>query len=74
MTNDRKHDPFETAPYTENFVFSMEDEKRKSFNQLLAKQIIDSLPCDLTYHNCLPFIQSALNLGVKPCLKGSEPL
>lgn len=49
----------------DSFVFSMEDEKRRAFNQLLARQIIDSLPSDLTFHYCLPFIQSALNLGVK---------
>jgi putative transposase len=47
------------------FVFSMEDDKRCSFNYLLAQRIIDSLPCNLTFHNCLPFIQNALLLGVK---------
>ena len=49
----------------DSFVFRMEDAKRRSFNQLLAHRIIDSLPFDLTYQNCLPFIHSALNLGVK---------
>jgi hypothetical protein len=43
----------------------MEDDKRRSFNTLLAHRIIDSLPIDLTFHNCLPFIQDALRLGVK---------
>ena len=47
------------------FVFSMEDDKRRSFNLLLAQHIIDSLPTTLTLHNCLPFIQNALHLGVK---------
>lgn len=52
-------------PKREPFVFRMEDQKRKAFNQLFAQRIIDSLPLDLTYPNCLPFIQSALNLRVK---------
>lgn len=53
------------APKGDSFVFSMEDDKRRSFNTLLAHRIIDSLPIDLTFPNCLPFIQDALCLGVK---------
>jgi putative transposase len=53
------------SPMNDPFVFSMEDDKRRSFNLLLAQRIIDSLPCNLTFHNCLPFIQEALLLGVK---------
>jgi hypothetical protein len=53
------------SPKDDPFVFSMEDDKRRSFNLVLAQQIIDSLPVNLTLHNCLPFIQDALLLGVK---------
>jgi hypothetical protein len=43
----------------------MEDEKRRAFNLLLAQTIIETLPGHLTFQYCLPFIQTALNLGVK---------
>jgi putative transposase len=49
----------------DSFVFSMEDEKRRAFNLLLAQTIIETLPGHLTFQYCLPFIQTALNLGVK---------
>lgn len=49
----------------QDFVFSMEDAKRKAYNQLFAQTIIQALPLNLTFDNCLPLIQSALNLGVK---------
>jgi putative transposase len=54
-----------TSANDATFVFSMEDDKRRSFNTFLAQRIIDSLPIDLTFHNCLPFIQDALHLGLK---------
>jgi hypothetical protein len=47
-----------------SFVFSMDDDKRRSFNLLLTRRIIDSLPSNLTFPNCLPFIQDALHLGL----------
>lgn len=53
------------TPKDDTFVFSREDDKRRSFNYLLAQRIIDSLPTNLTFHNCLPFIHNALHLGVK---------
>lgn len=49
----------------QDFVFSMEDAKRKAFNQLFAQRIIQALPLNLTFDNCLPLIYNALNLGVK---------
>ena len=56
------------SPKNDTFVFSMEDDKRRSFNTLLAQRIIDSLPLNLTFQNCLPFIHDTLLLGVKhPC-------
>jgi putative transposase len=53
------------SPNNDTFVFSMEDDKRRSFNHLLAHRIIDSLPGNLTFDYSYPFIQDALLLGIK---------
>jgi putative transposase len=48
-----------------DFVFSMEDSKRRSYNELFADRIIRLLPVGLSLDKCLALIENALNLGVK---------
>ena len=48
-----------------DFVFSMEDSKRRAYNELFADRIIRLLPVGLSLDKCLALIENALNLGVK---------
>jgi hypothetical protein len=48
-----------------DFVFSMEDSKRRAYNELFADRIIRLLPVGLSLHKCLALVENALNLGVK---------
>ncbi len=48
-----------------NFVFSMEDSKRRAYNELFADRIIRLLPVGLSLDKCLALVENALNLGVK---------
>jgi Transposase DDE domain len=48
-----------------DFVFSMEDSKRRSYNELFADRIIRLLPVGLSLDKCLVLVENALNLGVK---------
>jgi hypothetical protein len=52
------------APPTD-FVFSMEDEKRRAYNSFFAERIIRMLPLGETIEKCLALIKNALNIGVK---------
>jgi DDE superfamily endonuclease len=49
----------------QDFVFSMEDSKRRAYNELFADRIIRLLPVGLSLDKCLALIENALNLGVK---------
>jgi DDE superfamily endonuclease len=49
----------------EDFVFSMEDSKRRAYNELFADRIIRLLPVGLSLDKCLALVENALNLGVK---------
>jgi DDE superfamily endonuclease len=49
----------------QDFVFSMEDSKRRAYNELFADRIIRLLPTNLSFDKCLALIENALNLGVK---------
>jgi hypothetical protein len=48
-----------------DFVFSMEDSKRRAYNELFADRIIRLLPTNLSFDKCLVLVENALNLGVK---------
>jgi hypothetical protein len=48
-----------------DFVFSMEDAKRRAYNELFADRIIRLLPVGLSFDKCLALVENALNLGVK---------
>ena len=48
-----------------DFVFSMEDSKRRAYNELFADRIIRLLPVGLSLDKCLALVEKALNLGVK---------
>jgi hypothetical protein len=48
-----------------DFVFSMEDSKRRAYNELFADRIIRLLPVGLSLDKCLALVENALNLGVK---------
>ena len=48
-----------------DFVFSMEDSKRRAYNELFADRIIRLLPVGLSFDKCLALLENALNLGVK---------
>ncbi len=50
---------------TETFVFSMEDAKRRAYNELLAQRIFRFLPFGQTFINSQTDLDSLLNLGVK---------
>lgn len=47
------------------FVFSLEDAKRRAYNELFADRIIRLLPVELSVDQCLLLLGDALNLGVK---------
>ena len=49
----------------QDFVFSMEDSKRRAYNELFADRIIRLLPVGLSLNKCLALVENALNLGVK---------
>ena len=49
----------------QDFVFSMEDSKRRAYNELFADRIIRLLPVGLSLDKCLALVENALNLGVK---------
>jgi DDE superfamily endonuclease len=49
----------------QDFVFRMEDSKRRAYNELFAERIIRMLPLDLSFEKCLLLLEDALNLGVK---------
>jgi DDE superfamily endonuclease len=49
----------------QDFVFSMEDSKRRAYNELFADRIIRLLPIGLSLDKCLALVENALNLGVK---------
>ncbi|OLV15378.1 hypothetical protein BOO71_0000745 [Deinococcus marmoris] len=46
-------------------VFSMEDEKRRAYNEFFADRILSLLPGDLTCEKFAPQIADLLLLGVK---------
>ena len=48
-----------------DFVFSMEDAKRRAYNELFAARIIRLLPVSLSFDKCVLLLEDALNLGVK---------
>jgi hypothetical protein len=48
-----------------DFVFSMEDSKRRAYNELFADRIIRLLPVGMSLDKCLALVENALNLGVK---------
>jgi hypothetical protein len=48
-----------------DFVFGMEDSKRRAYNELFADRIIRLLPVGLSFDKCLALVENALNLGVK---------
>jgi Transposase DDE domain len=45
-----------------DFVFSMEDSKRRAYNELFADRIIRLLPVGLSFDKCLALLENALNL------------
>ena len=47
------------------FVFSVEDTKRRACDELFADRIIRLLPVELSVDQCLVLLLDALNLGVK---------
>jgi hypothetical protein len=49
----------------QDFVFSMEDSKRRAYNELFAGRIIRLLPVGLSFDKCLALVENVLNLGVK---------
>ena len=49
----------------DDFVFSMEDSKRRAYNELFAERIIRLLPLELSFEKYILLLEDALNLGVK---------
>jgi hypothetical protein len=49
----------------EDFVFSMEDSKRRAYNELFAERIIRLLPTEVSVDKFWEVVQDTLNLGVK---------
>ena len=49
----------------ETFVFSMEDAKRRAYNEFFAQKIFRFLPHSMTFDNYQSHLESLLNLGVK---------
>jgi hypothetical protein len=49
----------------QNFVFSMEDAKRRAYNELFASRIIRLLPAGVSVGKFWEVVQDTLNLGVK---------
>lgn len=49
----------------QTFVFSMEDAKRRAYNEFFAKKIFRFFPQSLTFNNYQSQLESLLNLGVK---------
>ena len=47
------------------FVFSMEDAKRRAYNELFASRIIRLLPAEVSVDQFWEVVQDTLNLGVK---------
>lgn len=48
-----------------DFVFSMEDSKRRAYNELFAERIIRLLPAEVSVDKFWEVVQDTLNLGVK---------
>jgi putative transposase len=48
-----------------DFVFSMEDAKRRAYNELFASRIIRLLPVEVSVDQFWEVVQDTLNLGVK---------
>lgn len=48
-----------------DFVFSMEDAKRRAYNELFASRIIGLLPAEVSVDEFWEVVQDTLNLGVK---------
>jgi hypothetical protein len=48
-----------------DFVFSMEDAKRRAYNELFAERIIRLLPSEVSVDQFWKAVQDTLNLGVK---------
>lgn len=48
-----------------SFAFSMEDAKRRAYNEFFADRIIRFLPSDLSRPKFFRLIQDALSIGVK---------
>jgi len=46
-------------------VFSMEDEKRRAYNNFFAQRIISMLPVNLSWEKCQSSLEKLLSLGVK---------
>jgi putative transposase len=49
----------------QEFVFSMEDSKRRAYNELFAERIIRLLPAEVSVDKFWEVVQDTLNLGVK---------
>ncbi len=49
----------------QDFVFSMEDAKRRAYNELFAERIIQLLPVGVSVDQFWEVVQDTLNLGVK---------
>ena len=49
----------------QEFVFSMEDAKRRAYNELFAERIIALLPAEVNLIKFRKDLQDTLNLGVK---------
>ena len=50
---------------SQEFVFSMEDAKRRAYNELFAERIIALLPAEVNLVKFRKDLQDTLNLGVK---------
>jgi hypothetical protein len=48
-----------------DFVFSMEDEKRRAYNSFCKERIIRILPVGESIEKCLALLKDVLNIGVK---------
>jgi DDE superfamily endonuclease len=49
----------------QDFVFSMEDAKRRAYNELFAERIMRLLPMEVSVEKFWEVVQDTLNLGVK---------
>lgn len=49
----------------QEFVLSMEDAKRRAYNELFAEGIIRLLPAEVSVNKFREVVQDTLNLGVK---------